>query len=134
MSTGLGEFWDQWDRENKEFEERHKKRLAELKEKAEKDRKEQKAAELEDLKELQSRYNFKLEGDVLTAIQRLESLAVNKYRYNEFCYQDSFNKVYSSVRHEVDLYEEGDESPLNKNSCRGAKNWLDKWRHLYNSY
>ena len=28
------------------------------------------------------------------------------------------------------LCEEGEESPLNKNSCRGAKNWLNSFKHL----
>ena len=79
---------------------------------------------------LQNRYNFPLTNELAAALERLEGLAVNRYRNDDYSWQDSFNKIWVSVQHEVDLYEEGEESSLNKNSCRGAKRWLDEYNHL----
>ena len=75
-------------------------------------------------------YNFTVTEELVPALERLEGLAVNKYRMDDYSCQDCFKEVWNSVQHEVDLYEEGEESPLNKNSCRGAKNWLNSFRHL----
>ncbi len=81
--------------------------------------------------EMQQRYNFSIEEEpIRIALQRLESLKVNEYRYDDYFTQDSFDAIWMSVLHEVDLYEEGEESMLNKNSCRGAKNWLRSFSHL----
>ena len=82
------------------------------------------------LEELQKHYNFTVTEELVPALERLEGLAVNKYRMDDYSCQDCFKEVWNSVQHEVDLYEEGEESPLNKNSCRGAKNWLNSFRHL----
>lgn len=79
---------------------------------------------------MQERYNFELKKEIIPALQRLESLKVNECRYDDYASQDSFDAIWRSVLHEVDLYEEGEESMLNKNSCRGAKNWLKSFSHL----
>ena len=60
----------------------------------------------------------------------MESLKVDEYRNIDYCAQDSFDRVWWSVLHEVDMYEEGEESPLNKTTCKGAKNWLKSFSHL----
>lgn len=79
---------------------------------------------------MQERYNFELTKEIIPALRRLESLKVNECRYDDYASQDSFDAIWRSVLHEVDLYEEGEESMLNKNSCRGAKNWLKSFSHL----
>ena len=108
MKTGLGDWWDNFAQESEEIAQRNEKRR----------------------KEAEERYNFIVTDELVPALERLEGLAVNKYRMDDYSYQDSFEKVWISVQHEVDLYEEGEESPLNKNSCRGAKNWLNSFKHL----
>lgn len=86
--------------------------------------------EAEMLQDMKSRYNFELKDELIPALQRLESLKVNECRYDDYASQNSFDAIWISVLHEVDLYEEGEESMLNKNSCRGAKNWLKSFSHL----
>ena len=56
---------------------------------------------------------------------------MDEYRLRDYSYQDSFDKVWASVLHEVDMYEEGEESPMNKTTVKGAKNWLKSFSHLY---
>ena len=81
--------------------------------------------------EMQERYNFSIEDETIRiALERLESLKVNEYRNVDYHAQCSFGDVWWSVLHEVDLYEEGEESPLNKTTCKGAKNWLKSYSHL----
>ena len=83
------------------------------------------------IEEMQKRYNFSIEEEtVRIALERLESLKVNEYRNVDYHAQRSFGDVWWSVLHEVDLYEEGEESPLNKTTCKGAKNWLKSFSHL----
>ena len=83
------------------------------------------------IEEMQKRYNFSIEEEtVRIALERLESLKVNEYRNVDYHAQGSFGDVGWSVLHEVDLYEEGEESPLNKTTCKGAKNWLKSFSHL----
>lgn len=82
------------------------------------------------LESMQKRYNFPLTEELIPALEKLEGLAVNKYRNDDYSWQDSFDKVWFSVLHEVDLFEEGEESPLNKTTARGAKNWLKSFAHL----
>jgi len=86
------------------------------------------------MEELRSRYNFDLSGETLEAIVHLERLKVNEYYFKDYSYQDSFSKVYNAVKHEVELFNEGEESPLNKTTCKGANSWLSKWGDLYKSY
>ena len=49
---------------------------------------------------------------------------------DDYSSQDSFDAVWRSVLHEVDLFEEGEESPLNKTTAKGAKRWLKEFSHL----
>lgn len=105
-----------------------------IKELIEKRKQEAKAREEEYLemrnKKLKERYNFALSNDLVLALKRLESLKVNECRLRDYWCQDSFHKVWRSVLHEVDMYEEGEESPLNKTTLKGAKNWLKSFSSL----
>lgn len=48
---------------------------------------------------------------------------------------DNFADVWFRVQHECDMYEEmQDSNELTYQSYIGAKNWLEKWRHLYIKY
>lgn len=85
---------------------------------------------VKEVEEMQRRYNFPLDADIIVALKRLESLKVNEYRNVDYYAQDSFDRVWWSVLHEVDMYEEGEESPLNKTTYKGAKNWLKSFVHL----
>lgn len=80
--------------------------------------------------EMTSRYNFTLTEPMRIALGRLEGIKVDQYRSKDFSDQSSFYKVWWSVLQEVDLYEEGEESPLNKTTAKGAKNWLKSFSHL----
>lgn len=130
MKTGLGDWWDNFAQESEEIAQRNEKRRKEAEEMYNQYLKEQEEERLKRLEELQKHYNFIVTDKLVPALERLEGLTVNKYRMDDYSYQDSFEKVWISVQHEVDLYEEGEESPLNKNSCRGAKNWLNSFKHL----
>lgn len=130
MKTGLGEWWDNFAQESEELTQKIEKRRKEAEEKYNQYLKEQEEEKLKRLEELQKHYNFMVTEELVPALERLEGLAVNKYRMDDYSCQDCFKEVWNSVQHEVDLYEEGEESPLNKNSCRGAKNWLNSFKHL----
>lgn len=81
--------------------------------------------------EMQERYNFSIEDEpIRIALERLEKLKVNEYRIDDYHWQDSFDKVWWSVLHEVDLYEEGEETLMNGTTYKGAKNWLKSFAHL----
>lgn len=86
--------------------------------------------EIEYMDAMQSRYNFEVTVELAQALKRLEGLKVNEYRYDDYSSQDSFDAVWRSVLHEVDLFEEGEESPLNKTTAKGAKRWLKEFSHL----
>lgn len=130
MKTGLGEWWDNFAQETEELIKENEERRKEAEERYHKYLKEQEEEKLKRLEELQKHYNFTVTEELVPALERLEGLAVNKYCMDDYSCQDCFKEVWNSVQHEVDLYEEGEESPLNKNSCRGAKNWLNSFRHL----
>ena len=86
--------------------------------------------EVERMQALRERYNFDVTVDLAKALIRLEGLKVNEYRMDDYSTQDSFDAVWRSVLHEVDLFEEGEESPLNKTTEKGAKRWLKEFSHL----
>lgn len=86
--------------------------------------------EVERMQALRERYNFDVTVDLAKALIRLEGLKVNEYRMDDYSSQDSFDAVWRSVLHEVDLFEEGEESPLNKTTAKGAKRWLKEFSHL----
>ena len=128
--TGLGDFWDNWVSETEELQRKNDEAVRAAQEKARQREKQMEAEDMAKREALQERYNFPLTDELAVALERLEGLAVSKYRMDDYSYQDSFSKVWGSVQHEVDMYEEGEESPLNKNSCRGAKRWLAEYKHL----
>lgn len=86
--------------------------------------------EAERMQSLRERYNFDITVDIARALFRLEGLKVNEYRMIDYATQDSFDAVWRSVLHEVDLWEEGEESPLNKTTAKGAKRWLKEFSFL----
>jgi len=117
MGSGLGEFWDSWiEIDKKEKEDLETMISAKVKQ------------------ALQPRYNFPLDGEILQAVRDLEKLVVNRYRSIDFSAQDNFDRVWFSVLHEVDYYEEQEEgwNNLNKTTYKGAKSWLQKWGYLCN--
>lgn len=119
------------DKEIAEMQENSKK-IVEQKKAEVKDREESwYEMEKQRIEEMQKRYNFSIQEEpVRIALERLESLKVNEYRNVDYWTQDSFDRVWWSVLHEVDMYEEGEESPLNKTTYKGAKNWLKSFVHL----
>lgn len=127
--------FDKWleevDKEIAEMQERSKKIVE--KKKAEVKAREESWYEMEKqrIEEMQKRYNFSIQDEpVRIALERLESLKVNEYRNIDYWVQDSFDRVWWSVLHEVDMYEDGEDSPLNKTTYKGAKNWLKSFSHL----
>ena len=62
---------------------------------------------------------------------RLESLAVDRFRNYDYSAQKSFDDVWWSVLHEVDLYEEGEETEFRSvRSVEATKKWLKSFSHL----
>lgn len=127
--------WNKWvqetDKEIAKLQERNSAIMEQKKEDARAREEEWYKMEKKRVVEMQQRYNFSIEEEpVRIALERLEGLKVNDCRYEDYASQDSFDAIWRSVLHEVDLYEEGEESMLNKNSCRGAKNWLKSFSHL----
>ena len=130
-TSGLGEFWDNWIEEDLETQKRVHEFNEERKREAEAKKEKYLEMNKKKLEQMQERYNFSITDEpIRIAIERLEGLKVNEYRMDDYSYQDSFDKVWWSVLHEVDLYEEGEESPLNKTTYKGAKGWLKSFSHL----
>lgn len=86
--------------------------------------------EMNKLNEVQKKYNFKITNVLYKAIMELERLIVSEYRWKDFDTQKDFRSIWNSVQHEVDLYEENEDSPLVKRTYESTKKWLDKWEHL----
>lgn len=130
--SGLGEFWDNWIEETEQEKQKPQELIEKRKQEAKAKEEEYYMTEKNRIEEMQKRYNFSIgEEPIRIALERLEKLKVNEYRYVDYHAQTSFDDVWRSVLHEVDLYEEGEESPLNKTTCKGAKNWLKSFSHLY---
>jgi hypothetical protein len=129
--SGLGEFWDNWLEESENEKSEINRAVAQKKDEATEREEAYLTMRKQELEQMQARYNFPLTAEIIPALERLEKLAVNKYRNDDYSWQDSFDKIWYSVLHEVDLYEEGEESPLNKTTVKGAKNWLKSFAHLY---
>lgn len=127
----IGEFWEDWIEKDKQEKEHIKELIEKRKQEAKAREEEYLEMRNKELEDMQKRYNFALSNDLVPALERLESLKVNEYRLRDYSYQDSFDKVWASVLHEVDMYEEGEESPMNKTTVKGAKNWLKSFSHLY---
>lgn len=76
---------------------------------------------------------FIVPEDCESALRELKKLAVSKYR-NDDC-EDNFADVWFHIQHECDMYEEEEDSnSLTDGEYRKAKNWLNKYRLLYNKY
>ena len=86
----------------------------------------------EQFKKMQKRYNFSIEDDrIQIALERLEGLAVDRFRNDDYSAQKSFDDVWWSVLHEVDLYEEGEETEFRSvRSVEATKKWLKSFSHL----
>lgn len=86
----------------------------------------------EQIKKMQKRYNFSIEDErIQIALERLESLAVDRFRNDDYSAQKSFDDVWWSVLHEVDLYEEGEETEFRSvRSVEATKKWLKSFSHL----
>ena len=128
----LGSFWDAWEKETeieekkvKDMQDRiHKQYLANMQE--------EKQMKQEQIKKMQKRYNFSIEDErIQIALERLESLAVDRFRNYDYMAQKSFDDVWWSVLHEVDLYEEGEETEFRSvRSVEATKKWLKSFSHL----
>lgn len=86
----------------------------------------------EQFKKMQKRYNFSIEDErIQIALERLEGLAVDRFRNDDYSAQKSFDDVWWSVLHEVDLYEEGEETEFRSvRSVEATKKWLKSFSHL----
>lgn len=80
--------------------------------------------------DLSKLFNFPVFGDIRTALVELNTYKVNEIRNKDYSYQDSFAKVYFSVLHEVDMYEEGECEELSPKSYQATKRWLERWKYL----
>ena len=102
MKESLGSFWDEWEKET-ELEE---KKLKEMQDKIHKqyleNMQEEKQMKQEQIRKMQKRYNFSIEDErIQIALERLESLAVDRFRNYDYSAQKSFDDVWWSVLHEV---------------------------------
>lgn len=129
-TTGLGEFWDKFVEETEEIECKTKERTANIVQEAIGRCIEEAYMDNRKYDEMTRRYNFILSPAHRIALERLEGIKVDKYRNKDYADQNSFYRVWWSVLHEVGMYEEGEESPLNKTTLKGAKNWLKSFSHL----
>lgn len=78
-------------------------------------------------------FDRELPNDCKKAITALKKLKVY-FAMNDDTI-DNFADVWFRVQHECDMYEEmQDSNELTYQSYIGAKNWLEKWRHLYIKY
>lgn len=93
MKIELGDWWDDFVKETEEIEKRNEKRQKEAEEKYRKHLEEQEAERLKRLDDLQKNYNFTVTEDLVPALERLERLAVNKYRLDDYFCQDSFKHL-----------------------------------------
>ena len=112
-------------KESKDMQDRiHKQYLANMQE--------EKQMKQEQIKKMQKRYNFSIEDErIQIALERLESLAVDRFRNYDYMAQKSFDDVWWSVLHEVDLYEEGEETEFRSvRSVEATKKWLKSFSHL----
>lgn len=132
MKESLGSFWDEWEKET-ELEE---KKLKEMQDKIHKqyleNMQEEKQMKQEQIRKMQKRYNFSIWDErIQIALERLESLAVDRFRNYDYSAQKSFDDVWWSVLHEVDLYEEGEETEFRSvRSVEATKKWLKSFSHL----
>ncbi len=120
------------DREIAELKKRNEAKMAKTLAEAKLRNEEDARMKQEQFKKMQKRYNFSIEDErIQIALERLEGLAVDRFRNDDYSAQKSFDDVWWSVLHEVDLYEEGEETEFRSvRSVEATKKWLKSFSHL----
>lgn len=123
---------EETDREIAELKKRNEAKMAKTLAEAKLRNEEDARMKQEQFKKMQKRYNFSIEDErIQIALERLEGLAVDRFRNDDYSAQKSFDDVWWSVLHEVDLYEEGEETEFRSvRSVEATKKWLKSFSHL----
>lgn len=123
---------EETDREIAELKKRNEAKMAKTLAEAKLRNEEDARMKQEQFKKMQKRYNFSIEDErIQIALERLEGLAVDRFRNDDYSAQKSFEDVWWSVLHEVDLYEEGEETEFRSvRSVEATKRWLKSFSHL----
>lgn len=123
---------EETDREIAELKKRNEDKMAKTLADAKLRNEEDARMKQEQFKKMQKRYNFSIEDErIQIALERLEGLAVDRFRNDDYSAQKSFDDVWWSVLHEVDLYEEGEETEFRSvRSVEATKKWLKSFSHL----
>lgn len=123
---------EETDREIAELKKRNEAKMAKTLAEAKLRNEEDARMKQEQFKKMQKRYNFFIEDErIQIALERLEGLAVDRFRNDDYSAQKSFDDVWWSVLHEVDLYEEGEETEFRSvRSVEATKKWLKSFSHL----
>lgn len=123
---------EETDREIAELKKRNETKMAKTLAEAKLRNEEDARMKQEQFKKMQKRYNFSIEDErIQIALERLEGLAVDRFRNDDYSAQKSFDDVWWSVLHEVDLYEEGEETEFRSvRSVEATKKWLKSFSHL----
>jgi len=123
---------EETDREIAELKKRNEAKMAKTLAEAKLRNEEDARMKQEQFKKMQKRYNFSIEDErIPIALERLEGLAVDRFRNDDYSAQKSFDDVWWSVLHEVDLYEEGEETEFRSvRSVEATKKWLKSFSHL----
>ena len=123
---------EETDREIAELKKRNEAKMAKTLAEAKLRNEEDARMKQEQFKKMQKRYNFSIEDErIQIALERLEGLAVDRFRNDDYSDQKSFDDVWWSVLHEVDLYEEGEETEFRSvRSVEATKKWLKSFSHL----
>ena len=123
---------EETDREIAELKKRNEAKMAKTLAEAKLRNEEDARMKQEQFNKMQKRYNFSIEdARIQIALERLEGLAVDRFRNDDYSAQKSFDDVWWSVLHEVDLYEEGEETEFRSvRSVEATKKWLKSFSHL----
>lgn len=123
---------EETDREIAELKKRNEAKMAKTLAEAKLRNEEDARMKQEQFKKMQKRYNFSIEDErIQLALERLEGLAVDRFRNDDYSAQKSFDDVWWSVLHEVDLYEEGEDTEFRSvRSVEATKKWLKSFSHL----
>ena len=118
---------EETDREIAELKKRNEAKMAKTLAEAKLRNEEDARMKQEQFKKMQKRYNFY----IMSFEDWLEGLAVDRFRNDDYSAQKSFDDVWWSVLHEVDLYEEGEETEFRSvRSVEATKKWLKSFSHL----
>ena len=66
------------------------------------------------------------------ALKELKRLKVYRILSHDPLSDKTFSDIYFKVLHETDIHEEEEGSELTRQSYKSAKNWLNKYHHLFN--